>query len=255
MNYNTAKQTLQLDDALLELGVLGLLEIEGQKLLQENELLLAEDAPLPTTVTEQMLDRHLWVQRQKERFAKAGHFLRPHFVRAAVLFFAVCLGSGSVIVASADVRKALYKIVYDRTARYIEITQPPVLDDSFKDLDRYKEAGSPYGVTYVPEGVSLTDAWPSGDGAVFGYNSPGDSDKWETIAFIVSHPTGNGSYRIDSENADRIEEFIIGDSVGLLIVKGDFTTITWFEGGTLLDVYSNLPTEEVIKFAMGIKKI
>ena len=52
--------------------------------------------------------------------------------------------------------------------------------------------------------------------------------------------TESASYRIDSEDADRIEYMTIGESEGLLIVKGDFTGITWYVGSTLLDVYGFL---------------
>jgi len=75
------------------------------------------------------------------------------------------------------------------------------------------------------------------------------------LTFTITEMTENASYRIDSEDADRIEYITIGESEGLLIVKGDFSGITWYVGDILLDVISNLPTEEVIKFAQGIRNL
>ncbi len=72
---------------------------------------------------------------------------------------------------------------------------------------------------------------------------------------IIKISIENNGDPIDSEDADRVEYITIGESEGLLIVKGDFSGITWYVGDTLLDVYTNLPTEEAIKFAEGIRNL
>ena len=46
MLYSTRKQTEHFEEALVELGVLGLLEIEGQKLLRESAELQEETGDL-----------------------------------------------------------------------------------------------------------------------------------------------------------------------------------------------------------------
>lgn len=48
MVYSTRKQTERFEDALMELGALGLLEIEGQKLLQESSELNVAEETQPT---------------------------------------------------------------------------------------------------------------------------------------------------------------------------------------------------------------
>ena len=51
MVYSTRKQTERFEDALMELGALGLLEIKGQKLLQESSELNAAEETQPTEKT------------------------------------------------------------------------------------------------------------------------------------------------------------------------------------------------------------
>ena len=85
MVYSTRKQTERFEDALMELGALGLLEIEGQKLLQESSELNAAEETQPTEKTWNTVKRNLWRQKQKNRISKATKVIRPVFVRAALL--------------------------------------------------------------------------------------------------------------------------------------------------------------------------
>ena len=87
------------------------------------------------------------------------------------------------------------------------------------------------------------------------YEKESNNDDYIFMVFSITEMTEGATYRVDSEDADRIEYMTIGESEGLLIVKDDFTGITWYVGDILLDVISNLPTEEVIKFAQGIEKL
>lgn len=70
MVYSTRKQTERFEDALMELGALGLLEIEGQKLLQESSELNVAEETQPTEKTWNTVKRNLWKQKQKNRFPK-----------------------------------------------------------------------------------------------------------------------------------------------------------------------------------------
>ena len=252
MLYNTRKQTERFEDALMELSALGLLEIEGQKLLLESAKLNEVKEIQPTEKTWNTVKRALWKQKQKNRVSKAAKVICPVFVRAAVFFFALFLGTGSILVASADAREVLYRLLFSEYERYIEIDPDPVINEAFVDLEEYQAAGAAFGPTYVPEGIVLTEIDPGTYITMCAYDA---SEMNCFLTFTITEMTGDASYRIDSEDADRIEYMAIGESEGLLIVKGDFTGITWYVGDTLLDVYTNLPTEEAIKFAEGVRKL
>lgn len=255
MIYNTRKQTERFEDALMELSALGLLEIEGQKLLLESAKLNEVKEIQPTEKTWNTVKRALWKQKQKNRVSKAAKVICPVFVRAAVFFFALFLGTGSILVASADAREVLYRLLFSEYERYIEIDPDPVINEAFVDLEEYQAAGAAFGPTYVPEGAELIEvsSVPYVTSAL--YEKESNNDDYIFMVFSITEMTEGATYRVDSEDADRIEYMTIGESEGLLIVKDDFTGITWYVGDTLLDVISNLPTEEVIKFAQGIRNL
>ena len=255
MIYNTRKQTERFEDALMELSALGLLEIEGQKLLLESAKLNEVKEIQPTEKTWNTVKRALWKQKQKNRVSKAAKVICPVFVRAAVFFFALFLGTGSILVASADAREVLYRLLFSEYERYIEIDPDPVINEVFVDMEEYKAAGAAFGPTYVPEGAELIEvsSVPYVTSAL--YEKESNNDDYIFMVFSITEMTEGATYRVDSEDADRIEYMTIGESEGLLIVKDDFTGITWYVGDTLLDVISNLPTEEVIKFAQGIRNL
>ena len=255
MVYSTRKQTERFEDALMELGALGLLEIEGQKLLQESSELNAAEETQPTEKTWNTVKRNLWKQKQKNRISKAAKVIRPVFVRAAVFFFALFLGTGSILVASAEAREILYRLLFSEYERYIEIDPAPVISEAFVDLEEYQVAEAAFGPTYVPEGAELIEvsSVPYVTSAL--YEKESNNDDYIFMVFSITEMTEGATYRVDSEDADRIEYMTIGESEGLLIVKDDFTGITWYVGDTLLDVISILPTEEVINFAQGIRSL
>ena len=66
MVYSTRKQTERFEDALMELGALGLLEIEGQKLLQESSELNAAEETQPTEKTWNTVKKEL-VETEAEK--------------------------------------------------------------------------------------------------------------------------------------------------------------------------------------------
>lgn len=255
MLYSTRKQTEHFEEALVELGVLGLLEIEGQKLLRESAELQEETGDQPAEKTLDAVKRGLWKQKQKTRIARAAGVIRPVFVRAAVVFFAVFLGAGSVIMASANAREVLYRLLFSEHERYIEINPIPQINDSFVDLEEYQAAGATFGPTYVPEGVELIEVSSVPYVTMATYEKQTNNDDYTFMFFSITEMTESAVFRVDSEDADRIERFMVGDSEGLLIVKGEFTGITWYVGNELLDVYTNLPTEEAIRFAQGIRSL
>ena len=255
MVYSTSKQTERFEDTLMDLGTLGLLEIEGQKLLEESARLNAAAEEQPADKIKHVVERALWKQAQKERISKAAKVIRPVFVRAAVFFFTIFLGTSSVLIASASARQALYRLLFLEYERYIEIDPNPVIDDAFVDLEEYQAAEATFGPIYVPEGVELTEYFSDEFTKMFGYDSPEGSAEKKTLTFTITEMTDGATFRVDSEDADLIEPIMIGESEGLLIVKGDFTGITWYVGDVLLDVYTTIPTEEAIKFAQGIKNL
>lgn len=255
MKFSTRDQCSQLEDALMSVAALGLLEIEGQKLMQKSrELNAAADiVTLSTENMENFLERRLWQQRQKRRICSFGRTLRPLFVNIAVCFTVLCLGACSVLTVSPDARNVLYEFLISQHERYMEVQPDPNMARHFDHMEEYKEAGCQYAPTYIPEGVSL-QAVESGMYTKIASYTNGEA-KHPFLDFSQSDASIPGQSRLDSENMDRLEKIIIGDSEGILTVKDDYTSISWYIGDTQFLIGTDLSTEEAIRFANGVKKI
>ena len=246
MVYSTRKQTERFEDVLMELGALGLLEIEGQKLLQESSELNAAEETQPTEKTWNTVKRNLWRQEQKNRLAKAAEIIRPIFVRAAVVFFAIFLGAGSVLITSAEVREYVYQMVFTVHDRYSEVVIPEV------DNAEYQE-DPVYNLTYLPDGLWLEEKIESNGKTIYSYSS--NDDNLLTISITNINFESQNTFRFDSENADLIESININQSEGLKIIKQGRTQIVWKNSQTYFSVISDLPGETVVKIAEGIHNV
>lgn len=244
MVYSTRKQTERFEDALMELGALGLLEIEGQKLLQESSELNAAEETQPTEKTWNTVKRNLWKQEQKNRLAKAAGVIRPIFVRAAVVFFAIFLGAGSVLITSAEVREYVYQMVFTVHDRYSEVVIPAIPDN------QEQKSCLEYKVTYIPDGFHCDDEILEEWATLYSYTNA--EEALLTITIIQLSDSENQVIRFDTEDADSIQPIQINESLGLMILKQGDTQIVWQNSWTWFSVASDLPSETVIKIAEGI---
>lgn len=244
MLYSTRKQTEHFEEALVELGVLGLLEIEGQKLLRESAELQEETGDQPAEKTLDAVKRGLWKQKQKNRIARAAGVIRPVFVRAAVVFFAIFLGAGSMLITSAEAREYVYQLVFTVHDRYSEVVIPE------ESGNTASKSHFEYQITFIPDGYQCTyDASTPRTSSYIYSNAQNDSF---TIMIIELTDQGNQAIRFDTEDADSIQPIRINESLGLLILKQGDTQIVWQDSSTYFSVASDLPSETVIKIAEGI---
>ena len=244
MLYSTRKQTEHFEEALVEPGVLGLLEIEGQKLLRESAELQEETGDRPAEKTLDAVKRGLWKQKQKNRIARAAGVIRPVFVRAAVVFFAVFLGAGSMLITSAEAREYVYQLVFTVHDRYSEVVNSKASNnETFKSYFGY-------GVNYIPDGYQCTFKTSNDLGVIYVYSDSEDNSFSVTISQL--NGSGNQTVRFDTENSDSIQPIAVNNSLGLMIEEDGCTQIVWQNSQTFFSVISQLPSETVIKIAEGI---
>ena len=89
--------------------------------------------------------------------------------------------------------------------------------------------------------------------ALYATENAGENDVF--LFFGITEVAEGAAYRVDSEDADRMKSIMIGNSEALLIVNGGFAGAGWYVGNTLSDVCGNIPAEEVIGFAQGIRPL
>ncbi len=117
---------------------------------------------------------------------------------------------------------------------------------TFVDPELYDWEGA-YAPTYVPKGFSFGEMQDLDSQKIVTYFS-----ETNFISFLQAQ---NVIQQKDTENADRVEQIKINNSEGLMVVKGELTSITWNIGDTLLTVLGNYSTEELINMAQSIKPI
>lgn len=166
---------------------------------------------------------------------------------AAMVVFVAVISISSVVVASANARTAvaetLYKMLYETTEHYTEInSEDPLTYDKNRD-----EMVGKYVPTYIPEGFEMTEKYDI-PGQYIAVYSKGE----KSIIFMQTSP---GSYRVDSENAQVMQDIIINDSEALLIVKDGLTTVCLNGEKIMLLIMGDTDTYTTLEFAEGIKQI
>ena len=187
-------------------------------------------------------------EERKENLAVLWKYSKKVINFVAMVVFVAIVSLSSVVVASADVREAvaeaIYHLVLRETDRYTEVSIGN--SSGFIDPEIYDWEGA-YAPTYIPNGFSFGEMQDLDSQKIVTYFS-----ETNFISFVQAQ---NVIQQADTENADRIEQIIINNSEGLLVVKGELTSLTWNIGDTLFTVLGNYYTEELINMAQSIKPI
>ncbi len=178
-----------------------------------------------------------------------GCFSRKAVSAAAMIVFVAVITLVTSVSAFADVRenvaKAFYNLLSTDYGTYTEVKAGET--GEFIDREVFTAEGI-YAPTYIPEGYELTVHILGG--RIVKY------DNKETDTLTISQKNSGGIIHLDTENAQLVERVMIGESEALLVVKDNFTHIVWHYGSTLFSVKGyNLPTEEAIKTAKGLKPV
>ena len=153
MIYNNEQQLLKLEDELFDLALLGLLEIEGRKLMEERDQLVQRgEYPSPPADQVRRIEKMIRSSERKKVFQSAVRKISPVISKVAVWFLVFFLGTGTVVLASADIREAIYRLIVEQHQRY---TQIELQQDDATGQEEYASCGAAYIPTYVPSQVEL----------------------------------------------------------------------------------------------------
>lgn len=249
MIYNNEQQLLKLEDELFDLALLGLLEIEGRKLMEERDQLVQRgEYPSPPADQVRRIEKMIRSSERKKVFQSAVRKISPVISKVAVWFLVFFLGTGTVVLASADIREAIYRLIVEQHQRY---TQIELQQDDATGQEEYASCGAAYIPTYVPSQVELEGITETRYSIRASYQGGENAELF--LIFRQTMPTENAEIRIDTEDADRVESVQVGGSEGLLVEKEGIIQVVWNTGGTVLTVSSNLGEEETVRFAQGIQ--
>ncbi len=213
---------------------------KGQQILSE---IKEENDPASDT---QKIEKLYNEQERKENLHTVLKFSKKIIRFAAMVVFVAVISLSSVIVASADARRALadtiYHLAYEDYERYTEIRLGETT--GFIDGEQFNWEGA-YAPTYVPEGYVFTKA--------VGHKGNHFADFSNGETYITFSQSTNSTTQIDSEDAIINESILIGDSKGILVVKDDTTYVLWNIGDTVLQIFGTAETDEMVKMAQSIR--
>ena len=169
----------------------------------------------------------------------------------SLFFFISAFFFTTTLAVSAEAREyiadAVYRLVYEYDERYTAVA---IDSGDYVDPELYTWRGA-NALTYIPEGFVFSQEHSDLDTLcdlyLFVYLN---GEK------VINFGDCNDSAvsRINTENADRVENIMIGDSEALLVVNKDSVHIVWSRDRRLLNVSTYMvPVEEAIKVAQGIK--
>lgn len=220
-------------------------EKESELILAEMEAENAENLPKPDPAA---IDRLYSKRERKENLSTLWRFSKKIITFAAMVVFVAFVSLSSVVVASAEAREAVAEAIYHLVLEeHEEYTRVSIGESTgFVDPEIYDWEGA-FAPTYIPEGYVLSN--------FSGTSSQHSVDYVNNENFIAFIQANNSISQVDTEDADIVEEIIIGDSNGIFVTKGELTRIVWNIGATYLEVIGTAAPEEIIKIAESIKPI
>lgn len=187
-------------------------------------------------------------KEHKEIFQTLGKIFKKGFVFAASLVFVVIVSVSSVVVASADIREVvtdiIYHLVFEENERYTIISAAE--ETEFIDPELYDWEGA-YAPTYMPEGFEFVERTDVKNKHSISYLNLQN--------YITITQFANSSYKIDTENAEKIDHITINGSNAIVVNKEKSTTICWSSGQMMIWVRGNIDQEKLIRIAENIKII
>jgi hypothetical protein len=251
MSANTDALRIKLfgeyEESLFRLVMHDAAQLEGRRLLAENERLKSESDPLfdctpeRTKRFEELLKTRL---RQDKHQAHQQRFLKAA-TRAVAAVLAVTATFSLAMVSVEAFRVRVMNLLIDVQEKYT----------SFQLSDGSGEPSGPtapevptsgYLPSYIPDGYELVDSQMLDSFTHLVYQNEAE----DTLVFGAFSSGTN--LAVDSENASRNEPTLINGNAGTLIVKEPMAAVVWQMDGKLFLVQGSLTAEEAVKIAESV---
>lgn len=243
------------DELLIKIAMSSFAELEGRELLKENERLKEEPEFQLPPGHEKMIRSAIKKHERKENFVLVRKAASKIITKVAVVFLILAIGFSTTMTVSAEFRRVIYNLLLTTTERYTQIEIAREYTE-FVDSDVYirpEYSGSTFAPTVMPTGYEIESVEDSDSIYIVVYTN-GENE----IYFTQMSNSTSGKLRVNTENAQRVETIMIGDSEALLVVIeediGVRSQIVWSIGNHLLHLksYENNP-DELVVIAQSIK--
>ncbi|MBQ4546112.1 MAG: DUF4367 domain-containing protein [Oscillospiraceae bacterium] len=185
---------------------------------------------------------------RKDNMRILADIAKKGFLFAASFVFVVIVSLSSVVVASAEVRETvtdiLYHLVFEENERYTKISAGETT--GFIDPELYDWEGA-YAPTYMPEGFEFLSRDDFKD-----YHSIEYSNGKQQIYIAQFY---EGSYNIDTEEAEIVKHTTINGSEAFVVTKRNHSIVCWSADQIMMFVRGNIDSSELINIAENMKTV
>jgi hypothetical protein len=237
------------DDLMIKIAMSSYAGKQGKRLLDENEKLKRTPQFQTTTQAKERIRRTIQKEHFRKTMSRTAKGIYKVASKVAVFFLVFTIAFGTTLVASANAREALYKLVFTYEKRYTLVELDTNTDSAFLDSEIYTWNHA-YAPTMMPPGYVVSDVLSTSDSNIVLYTAAGG----KYIEFRQSSGTADDDkLRVDTENAQSIDTVYLLDSEGILVSKDGRNTLVWRMGDSMLILSSNESREEIIEIAQAIK--
>lgn len=247
--WNTDDCQNAYDELMVKIAMSSYAEIEGRRLMEENEIYKELPEFQLSDETFRKIEKLLDKATRKLGFRTFGKTAYQLTSRVAVVFLIVFIGFSTTVMVNADFRGVIYDLLISSDERYIEI-QPADNSESFVDYSVYDWDGA-YAPTMIPTGYKLGPVESMELYHLVTYIRK-DGKVIEFEQFQIDPSTAT---RVDTEDSELSQSIMINDSIGHLVVKGEWITIYWTISDTLLSVSTDDSKETATEVARSIMLI
>lgn len=238
------------EDALFELLMDDVFEMEGETLLQECERLNADpDAAIPEEL-DRKCRRLIRSSRRKERARSVGRLTARVLKKAAVAAAIAALLMGIAYAAIPEFRVGILNIILKLTEAEQSTRMQFTTEEELK-AGKTHAGFFDYTLPEIPDKYELAYAMEDDTGCYFSYENGKDM-----IIVDISCNGEGGISNVDTENAQSVTNIKVNEYDGICVIKDGFVHVTWGDTDHLvfLSVMSNcLDEEKVLALAEATK--
>ena len=236
------------DEMMIKIALSSYAELDGQKSLEENERLKKMPEYAVTPEVEKKIRRTVDSALRRKSFKKVMGGMYRITSHVAVVFLAVSILFSSTMIASAEFRKAVYKMVFTREQEYTLIQFDSRTDMEFVNSEVYDWEHA-FAPTVMPSGYTVSEVNREITLYTVTYLNADGGD----IIFTQRYTKGSGRIKVDTENAQLVQNVFVNDSEGLLVSKNGLNLLVWRVGGSMLRLNSTESADTLLTIAKGIK--
>ncbi|MGI6235781.1 MAG: DUF4367 domain-containing protein [Christensenellales bacterium] len=180
-------------------------------------------------------------ERNRQLLRSARRVLRV----AAAIFLVACIGLGTAMAVSSELRVTVMKLLYNVTPQYTEIR---LVSDESAAFNIPGDWMGEFYPSYIPDGYILRSIQGTRFTMDVTYDAPGD----KVLIFAENHAAVETNVNTEGYEVRQLE---LNGSTALLAVKDGETTVVWQQDNKALYLTISENVETALQVVTGVRRI